>query len=141
MSSERIQQTSSWMPTKPRQIYVSGMREAGRFVRHLLIRIFFHSKGRPRKLVRRILFHRKGSSRKYLRWIVFHKKGHPRLAFERWLSSQGQQPGANTIANTDSHLIPIIADLSPCEISMIADLSPRGKHFYLAMTVGMEGRH
>ena len=47
MSSERILQTSSWMPTKPRQIYVSGIEAAGLDELMHVIRTEIEGAGQP----------------------------------------------------------------------------------------------
>jgi hypothetical protein len=50
-------------------------------------KLFFHSDGKPVKLVRRLLFHTSGELRRLFRRLVLHKKGTPRRIFSRWMQS------------------------------------------------------
>ena len=56
-------------------------------LRQILLRLTFHTNGRPRKLVQRILFHRNGRVRGALRRVVYTSRGLPRPHFRRWLET------------------------------------------------------
>lgn len=50
--------------------------------------LFFHSSGRPKKLLLRLFFHRSGKPRAVFKKLVLNKNGRPRSAFLRWMESE-----------------------------------------------------
>lgn len=53
--------------------------------------LFFHSSGRPRRLVRTLFFHTSGKPRGIVRRRVVRSDGTPRGAFRRWMESPSYQ--------------------------------------------------